>query len=131
MRLFGRSKYLYYSTSTHSLIVFLQNYFRLGINTPSTFFDMTGASKLKPGRHTTFSIRPTKLLADENVKSTLTPLQRNCRFGDELPENMTLFKTYTMAACKFECILTMRYLFFSVHKQKYMRMIFSVRLDFL
>ena len=83
--------------------------FRLGINSPQAFFDMTEARKVNAGRHTTFSIKPLKVGTDANTKSGLTPLQRNCRFHDEIPENMTLFNSYSMAACKFECILTIRY----------------------
>ena len=84
-------------------------HFRLGINSPQAFFDMTEARKVNAGRHTTFSIKPLKVGTDANTRSGLTPLQRNCRFHDEIPENMTLFNSYSMAACTFECILTIRY----------------------
>ena len=36
-------------------------HFRLGINSPQAFFDMTEAGKVNAGRHTTFSIRPLKV----------------------------------------------------------------------
>ena len=81
-------------------------HFRLGINSPHTFFDMAEARKVNAGRHTTFSIKPFKVVTDEDIG--LAPLQRNCRFHDEIPDNMTLFNNYSMAACKFECILTIR-----------------------
>ena len=81
-------------------------YFRLGINSPHTFFDMAEARKVNAGRHTTFSIKPFKVVTDETIG--LTTLQRNCRFHDEIPDNMTLFNNYSMAACKFECILMIR-----------------------
>ena len=72
------------------------------------FFDMTFATKLMPGHHTTLQIKPTKVVTDQNLRFDLTPLQRNCRFFDELPDNMTLFNEYSMAACKFECMLLIR-----------------------
>ena len=88
--------------------IMLIMHFRLGINSPQAFFDMTEARKVNAGRHTTFSIKPFKVATDEDIG--LTPLQRNCRFHDEIPDNMTLFNGYSMAACKFECVLTIRYI---------------------
>ena len=70
---------------------------------------MTKPRKVNAGRHTTFSIRPLKVETDPNTRSGLTPLQRNCRFSDELPENMTLFTKYSMEGCKFECMISIRY----------------------
>ena len=69
---------------------------------------MADARKVNAGRHTTFSIRPLEVVTDTTIG--LTPLQRNCRFHDEIPDNMTLFNSYSMAACKFECMLTIRYI---------------------
>ena len=94
----GRYPFLYYTKYD----------FRLGINPPGMFFDMTKASKLLPGHQTIFEIKPTKVITDKNLRHDLTPLQRNCRFSDEIPDNMTLFNNYSMAACKFECMLSIR-----------------------
>ena len=83
-------------------------FFRIGINPPGMFFDMLSASKLYPGYHEIFSIRPTQVDVDENLRYDLTPTERNCRFHDEMPNNMTLFKNYSRAACQFECMLSIR-----------------------
>ena len=89
-------------------IIHIHDIFRIGINPPGIFFDMFSATKLLPGHHTTFSIKPTKIVADESLRDTLSPLQRNCRFEDEMPNNMTLFTNYSMAACQFECMISIR-----------------------
>ena len=72
------------------------------------FFDMMYASKLYPGYHEEFLIRPTHVDVDDHLKQDLRPSERNCRFHDEIPNNMTLFKNYSMAGCQFECMLLIR-----------------------
>ena len=85
---------------------------RIGINPSGMFFDMLSASKLYSGYHKTFSIRPTQVVTDEHLRQDLSPSERNCRFHDEMPDNMTLFKNYSMAACQFECLLSIRLFLF-------------------
>ena len=72
------------------------------------FFDMTNPIKLMTGHHNIFSTIPSKIVAEESLKNSLLPLDRHCRFHDEMPENMTLFSNYSMAACQFECMISIR-----------------------
>ena len=65
-------------------------------------------TRIEPGFLNQFTIKPTEISANDNLKQTLTPLERNCRFKDEMPSNMTLFQHYSMAACQFECMVTIR-----------------------
>ena len=84
------------------------DFFRVGINPPGMFFDMLSASKVYPGYHKIFSVRPTQVDVDKPLRHDLTVKERHCRFHDEMPNNMTLFKNYSRAACQFECMLSIR-----------------------
>ena len=64
--------------------------------------------ELVPGYTNEITVKPTKTIADSSIKNSLTPQQRQCRFSDEIPDNMTLFKHYSKAACDFECRITIR-----------------------
>ena len=65
-------------------------------------------TELVPGYTNDFIVKATQTVADSDIKFKLLPLERNCRFDDELPENMTVFKKYSQAACKFECMISIR-----------------------
>ena len=82
--------------------------FRIGINPPNMFFDMTNAIKLMIGHQNIFSTIPSEIVAEESLKNSVLPLDRHCRFHDEMPENMTLFSNYSMGACQFECMISIR-----------------------
>ena len=64
--------------------------------------------ELVPGYTNEITVKPTKTLADSSIENSLTPQQRQCRFGNEMPDNMTLFKHYSKAACDFECRVSIR-----------------------
>ena len=66
-------------------------------------------TEVVPGYINYVTIKPTEIVGSNDIKEKLTPLQRNCRFSDELPENMTLFTKYSMEGCKFECMISIRY----------------------
>ena len=83
--------------------------FRIGINEPNNFFDMSYMTELMPGHTNYFTIKPIATIADDGMKDKLSPHQRNCRFSDEMPQNMTLFKNYSKAACMFECLIMIRW----------------------
>ena len=83
--------------------------FRIGINEPKNFFDMSQMTELMPGHTNYFIVKAIATIADEGIKEKLSPHQRNCRFSDEMPPNMTLFKNYSKAACMFECLIMIRY----------------------
>ena len=84
----------------------LKFYFRIGVNEPKNFFDMSYMTELVPGYQNFFTVKATKTIASSDIKDTLTPLERSCRFPDEMPMNMTLFNSYSKAACKFECMIS-------------------------
>ena len=90
----------------------------MGINEQRNFFDMKYMTEVVPGFINDFTIKATETVADIGIKSNLSPLERNCRFNDELPENMTIFKKYSQAACKFECMVSIRYLNLVKHFSK-------------
>ena len=77
---------------------------RIVFGEPRNFFNVHYMTELVPGFTNEFSIKPTRTQASVDIKD-VSPLRRNCRFGNELPENMTLFKNYSMAACQFECMI--------------------------
>ena len=61
-----------------------------------------------PGYINHITVKPTEIEANRDIRYELTPLERNCRFSDELPSNMTLFTNYSMEGCKFECMASIR-----------------------
>ena len=61
--------------------------------------------ELVPGFVNEFTIKATRTLASVTIRD-VSPLCRNCRFDNEMPENMTLFTNYSMSACQFECMLS-------------------------
>ena len=61
-----------------------------------------------PGFINHITVKPTEIEANGDIKHELTPLERNCRFSDELPDNMTLFANYSLEGCKFECMVSIR-----------------------
>ena len=65
-------------------------------------------TELVPGFINYFTVKPIATIADNDMKDKLSPHQRNCRFSDEMPPNMTLFKNYSKAACIFECLIMIR-----------------------
>ena len=80
--------------------------FWIGINTANTFFDMSVAPTIVPqGYKTIITVKPTSVVSDKpDLETSLEPKERRCRFGYEIPQNMSLFSEYTMAGCRFECM---------------------------
>ena len=68
---------------------------------------MSFTTELVPGYINSVTVKPTETVSSQAIKE-LSPLERNCRFNDEMPSNMTLFKNYSKAACKFECMIAYR-----------------------
>ena len=89
-------------------ICIFHSFFRIGINPSNMFFDMTNAIPLLTGHLNIFSTTPSEIVAEESLRRSLLPLDRHCRFHDEMPENMTLFSNYSRAACQFECMISIR-----------------------
>ena len=81
-------------------------FLRIGINAPKNFFDMNYMTEVVPGFTNYVTIKPTKIISSNDLKGHLSPLERSCRFSDEIPNNMTLFKGYSKAACQFECMIS-------------------------
>ena len=69
---------------------------------------MSYMTELMPGHTNYLTVKPIATIADSGIKEKLSPNQSNCRFGDEVPSNMTLFKNYSKAACMFECLVMIR-----------------------
>ena len=59
---------------------------------------------MKAGYDTTILIHAEELETANEVRA-ISLDKRNCRFSDEIPANLTIFKHYTQAICKFECNL--------------------------
>lgn len=79
--------------------------FLLGINSANDFFDMTSNPTLiQRGYKTRITVKPLSVVSDSNTES-LSVADRKCRFENELPENMTFFKTYSLSSCMFDCML--------------------------
>ena len=52
-------------------------------------------------------VKPLQVVSDEDIRG-LTISDRNCRFDDELPEDMVLFQKYSPTGCRFECMFQFR-----------------------
>ena len=79
--------------------------FWIGINAKNDFFDMISSPiVLRQGYKTVITVKPAFVDSDTNLLEAVKPVDRKCRYDVEVPENMTMFKKYSMAACKFECM---------------------------
>ena len=81
---------------------------------------MFGSIEIESGTKVELTIWPTVIKMDTKMKSLLSIEQRKCRFSDEIPENLTLFKAYSTSACSFDCMLKYRYYdnFINVYETK-------------
>ena len=52
---------------------------------------------------------------DPELKTKIEIHKRNCRFSDEIPQNMTMFNKYSASACKFDCMMRYRYLVYKYY----------------
>ena len=80
---------------------------RIAIGESKNMFNAFFMKELVPGFVNEFTIKPTKTKANRNIKN-VSPLHRNCRFDDELPEDMVLFQKYSPTGCRFECMFQFR-----------------------
>lgn len=79
--------------------------FVIGINNADDAFNMRAeVVKAEIGKLTEILVTPTQYLASSNIRPLDLEI-RQCRFRDEVQENMTIFKYYTQSACQFECLL--------------------------
>ena len=86
------------------------SYLRLGISSKDSFHEVNlNPTTINKGYKTLIKVKPTSVISDENIKS-LDIDQRRCRFEEEVPEDMVLFKKYTPSACRFECVFKFRYI---------------------
>ena len=84
------------------------DHFRLGISASDSFFDVDlNPTILRRGFKTLLKVQPSVIVSNEDIRS-LAVEDRKCRFEDEVPENMKLFKKYSPSACRFECMLNFR-----------------------
>ena len=59
------------------------------------------------GFKTVIKVHPTSVISDDAIKD-LDIEVRKCRFEDEIPESMILFKEYSPSACRFQCMYNFR-----------------------
>ena len=64
---------------------------------------------IERGAETVIKVRPIQTKSDDDIKSVDVD-RRPCRFDDEVPDDMVLFKKYTKQACLFECLYKYRYI---------------------
>ena len=82
---------------------------RIAVNHPNEFFNVDDNSvEVEPGTEVLIRVQPTELITDEGVID-LPIEKRGCRLESEVPEEMTMFKTYTRSACNFNCMYEYRY----------------------
>ena len=81
---------------------------RIAINHPNEFFNVEDNSvDVEPGTEVLIRVQPTELVTDEAVIDV--PVERrNCRLASEVPEDMTLFKSYSRSSCNFNCMFEYR-----------------------
>ena len=76
----------------------------MALNSPNDYFHLLdNGFDVQPGAEIVIRVQPSQLVFDDNVKSVSID-QRKCRFKDEVPSNMTLFKVYSRKACLFNCM---------------------------
>ena len=81
---------------------------RIAINHPNEFFNVDDNSvEVEPGMEVLIRVQPTELVTDDAVIDV--PVEkRGCRLASEVPEEMTMFKTYSRSACNFNCMFEYR-----------------------
>ena len=82
--------------------------FSVSINAPDEFYNVIRNSiDVEPGTEMLVRVKPVQLVSEESIRSE--PIeQRKCRFEDELPEYMPIFKVYSRNACLFNCMYKFR-----------------------
>ena len=78
--------------------------FRVNLGEPLDVLNSQGSFDIlipRRGYITDLFVSPLQFMASEDIRK-LSLEQRNCRFNDELPENMTIFREYSQAACEME-----------------------------
>ena len=83
----------------------------MGTSAAEEFFDIDMAydAEVQSGYKTIIKVYPSVMKMDPELKTKIQIEKRNCRFSDEIPENMTMFTTYSASACKFDCMMRYRY----------------------
>ena len=72
---------------------------------PQKYFNMMTNVKIKRGFKTTLTISISNVIEpDSDMKHLLSIEQRECRYSEEVPSNMTLFNEYSQSGCIFECM---------------------------
>ena len=69
---------------------------------------MNAQIPIERGAETVIKAKPIQTKSDDDIKSVDVD-RRPCRFDDEVPDDMVLFKKYTKQACLFECLYKYRY----------------------
>ena len=84
-------------------------YFRLKLSPDDSYFDVNfNPTKILMGHKTLIKVEPiTELVSNEDIRYLDVDV-RKCRFEDEVPENMVLFKKYSSSGCKFQCMFDFR-----------------------
>ena len=86
----------------------MKYHFRIGISNSDSFIDVNvNPTLVQRGFKTLIKVQPSVTISDNGIKD-LTIEDRQCRFQDEIPEDMTLFQKYSPAACRFECMYHFR-----------------------
>ena len=82
--------------------------FSISINTPDEFYNVLQNSiDIEPGTEMLIRVQPVQLESEDGIRSE--PIeQRKCRFEDEVPKDMPLFKIYSRNACLFNCMYQFR-----------------------
>ena len=82
----------------------LKTGFQVGLNDAFNVFNMRGNSiKLDVGLKTEIMVRPILSRVSDDMRA-ISLAERGCRLKSEA-EDLKIFKSYTQAACKFECML--------------------------
>ena len=93
--------------STIDFQLFL-SHFRIGISSPHDYFDVfSNPVIVQRGYKTVVKIKPTTMTSDSNIVN-LDIYKRRCVADGEMPNQLKLFKEYSAAACKFECMYKFR-----------------------
>ena len=84
--------------------------FRVGVSAAEEFFDidMGYDVEIQNGYINIIKMYPSVMKMDPELKTKIEIHKRNCRFSDEIPQNMTMFNQYSASACKFDCMMRYR-----------------------
>ena len=82
----------------------IQSFFSISISGPDQYYNFNlNNVQINRGSKVLIKVKPVGLKSNEDLRG-LSLTERKCRFGDEVPDEMILFKNYSRQSCMFDCM---------------------------